>query len=87
MPRHSNTFARNTRLVITALGAAAGLTGCYTSSNASLGFCPNPVVQDRYAVTDSVGAAMFAQQVRLAHAQANEGRLNRSDFATDPLTD
>lgn len=80
-------YTRNAALVIAAAAASAGLTGCYSSTQASLGLRPNPVVQDRYAVTDSIGAAMFAEQVRLAHAEANARRLGDTDFATVPLED
>ena len=68
-----------------AIVAAATLSGCHTSSKSTLGFRPNPVVQDRYAVTASVGAAMFGRHVRLAHAEANALRLKQDSFATFPV--
>ncbi len=76
---------RKACIAATAIAAMVALTGCHTSSKASLGFRPNPVVQDSYAVTDSIGAAMFASHIRLAHAEANFRRLERDAYATVPL--
>jgi hypothetical protein len=87
MPRRTAIFIRNAALTAIAAAGVTALTGCYSSSGTALGFRPNPIVQDRFAVTDSIGAAMFAEQVRLAHAEANDRRLERSDFATVPLAE
>lgn len=78
-------FARPATIASLAIAATAALTGCHTSSKTTLGFRQNTVVQDEYAVTDSIGAAMFARHVRLAHAEANERRLGRETFATAPV--
>lgn len=79
--------ARQIAILSVVCAAAATLTGCHSSSKTTLGFRPNQVVQDRYAVTDSIGAAMFAQQVRLAHAEAYNRHLERTEFATVPIED
>jgi hypothetical protein len=87
MPRATDTFVRSTAAALAATAIIAGLTGCHTSSGTTLGLRPNHIVQDRYAVTDSIGAAMFAEHVRLAHAEAYERHLRRTEFATVPLTE
>lgn len=87
MPRVTNAFARKVPAAIAAAGLIAALGGCYSSSKTTLGFQPNHIVQDQYAVTDSIGAAMFAEHVRLAHAEAYQRHIERTEFVTVPLLD
>lgn len=82
MKRNNTTAARNATLIASAALATASLTGCYTSSSTALGFQTNEVVASEFAVSDSIGAAMFAEHVRVAHAEASHRRLLREDFAT-----
>ena len=97
-PSEGNTTMRSHNLIVVRTGrkallAAAGiacvaaLTGCHTSSKTTIGFRPNHIVQDEYAVTDSIGAAMFSRHVQLAHAEANQRRLQRDAFATAPVSE
>lgn len=83
-PRSLFTRARSFGLALAAVTATAGLTACHASSKTSLGFRPNPVVQDEFAVTDSIGAALFSQHVQLAHAEAKRRRQETETYANVP---
>jgi len=82
MQRNKVSITRNLILTAAAAITAASLTGCYTASKTALNFQPNEVISSEFAVSDSIGAAMFSEHVRVAHAEANYRRLMREDFAT-----
>lgn len=78
---HRNT-RRALRVAIIATIAAAPLGGCYSASGTRLGSYSNSMIDDGMSVGDTLGAAMFQQDVQIAAANARRLQNTRSNFAT-----
>ncbi|USN99050.1 MAG: hypothetical protein H6810_13020 [Phycisphaeraceae bacterium] len=68
-----------------AMLAAAGLTGCASSSRTTLGSSQAALDPYTLGAGDQLGAAMFGEHVRFALAQAREQRALATEYATVPI--
>lgn len=82
MHRNTRRAVRVATFAALTAAAAAPLAGCYSASGTQLGSYSNSIVDDGMGVGDTLGAAMFQQDVQIAAANARRQLNSRGGFAT-----